>query len=102
MSRYLILFEAENSLFPTDLKELLHLWEGILAGADQLFNLGMKDLGWFSPREGYAIIEAESKAKLLGLVSAFFPLYNQEIREIASHAEAKEELLASARRSAQR
>ena len=101
MTKYIVLFKAENSLFPTDPKQLLKLWEGILGGAEQLFKFGMKDLGWFSPREGYAIVEAESKAKLLELVSAFVPLYSQEIQEIAPFAEAKEALLASARRSAQ-
>ena len=100
MTRYMILFRAAKFSFPNRPKQLLRLWEGLLAGASQLFKFGMKALGWFSPREEYAMVEAESKAKLLELVGAFFPLYTREIHEIASFDAAKEALLTSARTSA--
>ena len=101
MSRYMVLFEANSSAWPTDPKQILAMWEGAIAGGDQLLKGGMlKEVGWFNPAKGYAIFEADSKEKVLGFVAPFFPYYNQEIHEIAPWEKAKEALLSSARRAA--
>ena len=62
----------------------------------------LKEVGWFTPQEGYAIFESDSKEKVLGMVQPFFPYYDQDIREIVSWENAKEALLGSARRAASR
>ncbi len=72
-----------------------------MAGGDQLLKMGsLKEVGWFGSQEGYAIFETDSKEKVLGMVSPFFPYYTQEIHEIVSWDKAKEALLSSARRVA--
>jgi len=101
--RYLVLYRANPSVWPTDAKKALAVWEGTIAGGDHLLKTGaLKEVGWFTPQEGYAIFESDSKEKVLGMVQPFFPYYDQDIREIVSWENAKEALLGSARRAASR
>ncbi len=101
MSRYMVLFKGNPSAWPTDPKQILAVWEAVIAGGDQLLKMGpLKEVGWFTPLEGYAMFETDSKEKMLGMVSPFFPYYTQEIHEIVSWEKAKEALLSSARRVA--
>jgi hypothetical protein len=86
-----------------DPKQFVNVLEGTIAGGDQLLKGGaLKEVGWFSPQEGYAIFEADSKEKVLGMVQPFFPYYSQEIREIVSWDKAKKVLLDSAVKAASR
>lgn len=97
----MVLFKANASTWPTDPKQLLTLWEGVIAGGDQLLKAGtVKEVGWFTNLEGYGVFEADSKAKVLASVNAFFPYYTQEIHEIVPWDEAKTALLSSARMAA--
>jgi hypothetical protein len=101
MSKYMILYKAIPSAWPTDPKQVLAIWEGVISGSDQLFKEGqLKEVGWFTNTEGYAIVESDSKDKVLGIVNHFFPFYSQEIHEIVPWEKAKEALLASARMNA--
>jgi len=101
MPKYMILFKANPSSWPNDPKQVLTVIQGVLAGADQLFKMGaLKEVGWFSPQDGYAVFEAESKDKVMGMVAGFFPLYSQEIREVVSWEKGKEALLSAARMAA--
>lgn len=103
MPRYMVLYKANPSVWPTDPKQALAVWEGTIAGGDHLLKTGaLKEVGWFTPQEGYAIFESDSKEKVLGMVQPFFPYYDQDIREIVSWEKAKEALLGSARRAASR
>jgi hypothetical protein len=36
MPKYMVLYKANPSIWPTDPKQVLALWEGIIAGGDQL------------------------------------------------------------------
>ena len=102
MSRYMILFRANPSVFPTDPKQMLATAEATFEGADHLLETGvLEEVGWFTSAEGYAIQEADSKDKVIELISAFFPYFSQEVHEIVPHDKAKEAILASARRAAQ-
>jgi hypothetical protein len=99
----MILFKAIPSAWPSDPEQVLSVWEKVLAGTDQLFNEGqLKEVGWFTNTEGYALVESDSKDKVLGIVNYFFPYYSQEIHEIVPWEKAKEALLASARINASR
>jgi len=102
MTRYMVLYKANPSAWPVDPKQFVNVLEGTFVGGDQLLASGaLKEVGWFSPQEGYAIFEADSKDKVLGMVQPFFPYYSQEIREIVSWENAKEALLGSARMAAE-
>jgi len=101
MPRYMVLYKANPSAWPTDPKQAFAVLEGAIAGGDQLLKAGaLKEVGWFTAQEGYAIFEADSKDKVLGMVNPFFPYYSQEIHEIVSWEKGKKELLASARMAA--
>lgn len=103
MPRYMVLYRANPSAWPTDPKQTLAVLEAVIAGGDQLLKAGaLKELGWFTPQEGYAIFEADSKEKVLGMVQPFFPHYSQDIHEIVPWDKAKDALLGSARQAASR
>jgi hypothetical protein len=101
MPKYMALFKANPSSWPSDPKQVLPVIQGVVAGADQLFKMGaLKEVGWFTPQEGYAMFEAESKDQVMGMVAGFFPLYTQDIREVVSWEKGKEALLSAARMAA--
>ena|SRR5918999_6440410 len=101
MPKYMILFKANTSAWPSDSKQILAIWEGAIAGSERLFKEGqLKEVGWFTNTEGYAIVESDSKDKVLELVNHFFPFFSQEIHEIVPWERAKEALLNSARMNA--
>jgi hypothetical protein len=98
MPKYMVLFRAVPSEWSHDPKQLLSLWEAVTAGGDQILKSGaVKEIGWFTNTHGYAMIDAESKDKVLGIVNGFFPYYTQEIHEIVPWEKGKEALLSSAR-----
>ena len=101
MTKFMVLFKANPSSWPTDPKQVLLIVQGVVAGSEQLFKMGaLKEVGWFSPQEGYATFEAESKDKVMGMVAGFFPLYSKEIHEVVSWEDGKEALLSAARMAA--
>ena len=103
MPRYMVLYRANPSVWPTDPKQALAVLEGAIAGGDQLLKTGaLKEAGWFTSQEGYGIFEADTKEKVLGMVQPFFPYYSQDIHEIVSWDKAKAALLGSARQAASR
>jgi hypothetical protein len=75
--------------------------ERVLAGGDYLLKEGsLKEVGWFTPQDGYGIFDAESKEKVLELIQPFFPYYSQEIHEIVSWEREKQAILAGAKAAA--
>ena len=103
MSRYMVSWKANPSAWSTDPKEALVALEGVTGGGDGLLALGaISELGWFTAQEGYAIFEADSKDKVLGLVQGFFPYYTQEVREIVPWEAGKNAILESARQATSR
>ena len=103
MSRYLVLWKANASVWPVDPKQALAVLEGAAAGGDQLLaSGGLKELGWLTAEEGYGIFEADSKESVLAMVEPFFPYYSQDIREIVSWEAGKQAILGSARQAASR
>ena len=103
MARYLVLWSANPAAWPTDPKQSLAVLEGAAAGGDHLLRSGgAKEIGWLTAQSGYAIFDADSKDKVLGMVQPFYPFYQQEILEVVSWEEGKQALLASARQAASR
>lgn len=103
MSRYLVLYRANASVWPVDPKESLAVLEGVFAGGDQLLRTGMAtEIGWFTAQEGYAIFQADSKDSVVGMIQPFFPYYSQDVHEIVPWDQAKNAILENARRAAAR
>jgi len=99
----LVLYRANASVWPVDPKQGLAVIEAVLAGGDELLTTGAaKEIGWFTAQEGYAIFEADSKDKVLGLISPFFPYFSQDVHEIVPWDQAKNAILESARQAAAR
>jgi len=103
MDRYMVLWKANASAWPTEPKQVLDAVQGSTGGGDQLLATGaLHDIGWFTPHEGYAIFEAESKAAVLGMIHGFFPYYTPDVREIVAWEDGKNAILDSARQAAAR
>ena len=103
MPRYMVLYKANPSVWPTEPKHALAVWEGVVAGGDHLLTTGaLKEVGWFTDQEGFGIFEAESKDQVLGMIQPFGPFYSPVIHEIVPWDKAKAALLESARRAASR
>ena len=101
MPRYMVLWSANPSAWPGDPKQALAVLEAATGGGDQLLAAGgLKELGWFTAQDGYAIFEADSKEAVLGMVQPFFPYYAQDVREIVPWESGKRAILDSARRAA--
>ena len=101
--RYLVTWRANASVWPTDPKQALAVLEAAAGGGDHLRASGaIKDIGWFTPQEGFAIFEADTKASVLGMVQGFFPYYSQEVREIVPWETGTRALIESARQASSR
>jgi len=97
----MVTWKANGSVWPTDPKQKLAIIEMAMAGGNQLREMGMiKDIGWFSAQEGFAILEADSKAAAIGATSAFTPLFDQQLHEIAEWDAANNSMLETARQLA--
>ncbi len=103
MPRYMVLWKANPAAWPADAKGVLGVLEGAIGGGDQLLaGGGLKELGWFTDQEGYAIFDVGSKESVLGMVQAFFPYYSPDIREIVPWDAGKKAILDSAHQAASR
>jgi hypothetical protein len=102
MPKYIVHYKVNPSGWPGDPSEALALWEGALAGASQMLEQGaFEDINWVSNLEGYAVAEADSKAAVMRMVAAFFPLFTQDVMELTPHAEASEAIVAGAKMAAE-
>ena len=74
MPRYIVHFNTNPSAWPSDPAQVLATWEAVMAGGSQLLEQGLFDeIGWVGNLEGYGLVEAESKASVIGLVNDSFP-----------------------------
>jgi hypothetical protein len=102
MPKYIVHYEVNPSGWPGDPAEVLAMWEGALSGASQMLEQGLfEEINWVSNLEGYAVAEADTKAEVIRMVAAFFPLFTQDVKELTSHAEASEAILAGAKMAAE-
>ncbi len=101
IAKYIIHFEANAEAWPTDPAAVLAIWEGVVPAATALLDAGtLSTIDWTSNTEGYATLEASSKAVVLEVTAAFFPLFNQSIEEVVPWAQATTAILAGARAAA--
>ncbi len=81
---------------------MYELTQGLTAGGSALLESGTLDeINWTSNTEGYAILEAPSKATAVGVATPFFPFFSQEILEVVPWEEAIGAILASAKAAAE-
>ena len=103
MARYLVLYNANPSVWPTDPKQALAVLEGAIAGGDQLLKMGaLKEVGWLTPHDGFGIFETDSKDALLEMIEPFFPYYSPVIHEIVPWEKGSQAILNGARQAASR
>ena len=101
MPKYLIHFEANPSVWPSDPAQVAAIWESVMPAAKQMLEQGVfEQVGWVSNIEGYALLEADSKAGVIRVAAGFFPLFDQEIMEFTPHSEATEAIVAGAKAAA--
>jgi hypothetical protein len=101
MAKYLIHFHANANAFPTDPAATVEVWEGVIGAGSAMIEAGVfASIELTSNMEGYATVEADSKAGAIQATSAFFPYFTQTIEEIVPWAEASAAILAGARLAA--
>ena len=101
MAKYIIHFQANPEAWPNDPAAVLGLWEGVVSAATALLEAGtVSTIDWTSNSEGYATLEADSKAGAIEVTAAFFPSFSQSIEEVVPWAEASAAILAGARAAA--
>ena len=96
MPKYVVEFATNPTAWPSDPKQVLEIWESVLGGAETLSKQGViAEVNWYSGTDGFAIIEASTKADAVGIVAPFFPLFSQQIREIVTFDDAKRSIIAA-------
>ncbi len=98
MPMYITHFTCMPSAWPTDRESEIAAWTANLADATDLVKKDgpVKFTGWISNTEGYALVEADSKAEVIGICAQFWPLFHNDIMEIVPTAEAGPAILAGA------
>ncbi len=76
----------------------LAIWQAMVGDADTLVEKDspVKFTGWINNTEGYVLVEAESKAEVIGICARFWPYFHNDIMEIVPTAEAGPAILAGA------
>lgn len=93
----MVLFKGNENQFPVDPKQALATMEKVFAGGEMILTQGVTEIGYFTSANGYAIVEADSKEKVLSIIAPFFPLFTMEVQEIVPFEKAKEAVLSSLR-----
>ena len=102
MAKYIIHFKTNVEAWPTDPAAVLALWEGVVGAGTAMIDAGtISTVDWTSNMEGYATVEADSKAAAIEVGAAFFPFFSQSIEEVVPWAEATAAILAGARAAAE-
>ena len=95
---YINHFTCNPSAWPTDREAEIAAWNDMVGDADDLV-VGegpVKFTGWISNTEGYVLLEADSKAEVIGICAQFWPLFHNDIMEIVPTAQAGRAIIAGA------
>lgn len=98
MPMYINHFKCNPSAWPADPKERLKVWKTLLGDADEMLGSEgpVKYTGWISNTEGYSLLEAETKAEIIGLCTKFWPYFHNDTMELVPNSEAGPAILAGA------
>ena len=100
MPMYINHFTCMPSAWPTDRESEIAAWTDTLADSSQLVEGDdpVKFTGWISNTEGYVLLEADSKAEVIGICAQFWPLFHNDIMEIVPNAAAAPAILAGVKK----
>lgn len=84
MAMYICHFKANAANWPDDRKGQIEVWTSMVKDADMLVEGEgpVKFTGWINNTEGYALLEATSKAEVIKLAARFWPYFFNEILEV--------------------
>ena len=96
MPHYINHFTCNSDAWPTDHEKQMAVWQAMVGDADKLVqeDSPVKFTGWISNTEGYVLVEADSKAEVIGVCARFWPFFHNDIMEIVPTAEAGAAILA--------
>jgi hypothetical protein len=89
-------FTCNYEAWPTDKAGQKTAWTKIIRDtADNVREGGpVKFIGWVSNTEGYALLDANSKADVIKICVRFWPLFHNDIMEMVPTVEAGDAILA--------
>ena len=95
MPTYLTHFACNYEAWPTDQNGQEAAWTKMIKDANDNVKQGgpVKFIGWANNTEGYALLEAGSKAEVIRLCARYWPLFHNEIIELVPNAEAGDAIL---------
>ena len=94
MPTYITHFTCNYEAWPTDHKGQKAAWTKMVKDANDYVKQGaVKFAGWASNTEGYALLEASSKAEVIRMCARFWPLFHNEIIELVPNVEAGDAIL---------
>ncbi len=104
MPYYINHFTCSAAAWPKDRDGEIAAWTDMVGDASELVEgeSPVKFTGWISNTEGYVLLEAASKAEVIGICAQFWPLFHNDIMEIVPTAEAGPAILAGAKRGWER
>ncbi len=96
MPMYINHFTCNAEAWPTDHEAAVKVWNDMVGDADTLVeeDSPVRFTGWISNSEGYVLLEADSKAEIIGVCARFWPLFHNDIMEIVPTADAGRAILA--------
>ena len=91
-------FTCDAAAWPKDREGEIGVWKKMVGDADQLVDKDSPVIftGWISNTEGYVLLEADTKAEVIGVCARFWPYFHNDIMEIVPTAEAGPAILAGA------
>jgi len=96
MPMYVNHFTCDPTAWPTDRQGQIDVWTAMVKDADTLVreDSPVKFTGWINNSEGYVLLEAASKAEVIGICARFWPFFHNDIMEIVPTADAGKAILA--------
>lgn len=96
MPMYVNHFTCKADVWPKDREGEIAVWEAMVGDAKALVeeDSPVKFTGWISNTEGYVLLEAGSKAEVIGICARFWPYFHNDIMEIVPTGEAGPAILA--------
>ena len=104
MPYYINHFTCNSDAWPKDRDGEIAAWTDNVGDATELVDKDgpVKFTGWTSNTEGYVLLEAESKADVIGICAQFWPLFHNDIMEIVPTHIAGPAILEGAKRGWER
>ena len=101
MPTYMTHFKCNYEAWPTDAAGQKAAWAEIIKSQNNNLKEGgpVSFVGWVNNSEGYALLEANSKAEVVEVCARFWPLFHNDIMELVPGAEAGKAILAGVAQS---